>query len=189
MTGTPELQTLGSSAAVWQRYDRHVKADLWSTALRTSAGVYLVDPVTPDRDSLARFVADSHVLAVVITNENHVRDALAFGAPAFARFPLPGANVRSCELLPPEIQIVDVAGAAAGEIALVTATGELVVGDALINFEPYGFTFLPDKYCTDAKQMRRSLRQLLNHEFECILFAHGTPITRNARARLESLLS
>ena len=65
----------------------------------------------------------------------------------------------------------------------------MIVGDALINFEPYGFDFLPAKYCRDFKLMRRSLPKLLGYTFERMLFAHGTPILSGARAKLERLLA
>ena len=64
----------------------------------------------------------------------------------------------------------------------------MVVGDALINFEPYGFGLLPAKYCRDFKRMRQALTKLLDYSFERILFAHGTPILAGARERLEKLL-
>ena len=81
-------------------------------------------------------------------------------------------------------------GAVAGEIALYQPSnrGTLIVGDALINFEPHGFTFLPRKYCQNEKQMRHSLRQLVSRPAERILFAHGTPILSGATARLQQLL-
>lgn len=65
----------------------------------------------------------------------------------------------------------------------------MIIGDALINFEPYGFTFLPDKYCSDARELRASLRKLQSLSFERMLFAHGTPILANARERLTQLLA
>jgi glyoxylase-like metal-dependent hydrolase (beta-lactamase superfamily II) len=86
--------------------------------------------------------------------------------------------------------VLGIEGAAAGEIALHYApdSGTLIVGDALINFEPYGFTFLPGKYCSNEKEMRRSLQRLLGYEAERILFAHGTPILSGASDRLRELL-
>jgi glyoxylase-like metal-dependent hydrolase (beta-lactamase superfamily II) len=36
--------------------------------------------------------------------------------------------------------------------------------------------------------MRESLRQLLDFQFERILFAHGEPLTTNAHARLTEIL-
>ena len=67
--------------------------------------------------------------------------------------------------------------------------GTMVVGDALINFEPHGFALLPAKYCPNSKLMRRSLAKLLDYSFERMLFAHGTPILSGARASLEQLLA
>src|SRR5260370_40647858 len=81
-------------------------------------------------------------------------------------------------------------GAAAGEIVLHYAPsgGTLIVGDALINFEPYGFSFLPAKYCSNEKEMRRSLRKLLKYKADRILFAHWSPILSRATDPLHALL-
>jgi glyoxylase-like metal-dependent hydrolase (beta-lactamase superfamily II) len=65
--------------------------------------------------------------------------------------------------------------------------GTVIVGDALINFEPYGFTFLPAKYCSNQKQMLRSLRRLLDYKAKRMLFAHGTPILSGTTERLQAL--
>ena len=67
--------------------------------------------------------------------------------------------------------------------------GTMVVGDALINFEPHGFGLLPAKYCLDSKLMRRSLEKILDYAFDRMLFAHGTPILSGARQRTEQLLA
>jgi glyoxylase-like metal-dependent hydrolase (beta-lactamase superfamily II) len=89
-----------------------------------------------------------------------------------------------------ELRVIGIEGAAPGEIILHYAPGggTLIIGDALINFEPYGFTFLPNKYCSREKEMRRSLRKLLDYKTERILFAHGTPILSGASDRLQRLL-
>jgi hypothetical protein len=65
----------------------------------------------------------------------------------------------------------------------------MIMGDALINFEPHGFALLPAKYCRDSKLMRQSLPRLLERPFERMLFAHGTPILSGAHTRLEQLLA
>jgi hypothetical protein len=67
--------------------------------------------------------------------------------------------------------------------------GSIIVGDALIHFDPYGFTFLPAKYCTNHKEMRHSLRKLLHYRAERMFFAHGTPILSKAGERLKHLLN
>ena len=82
-------------------------------------------------------------------------------------------------------------GGAAGGTALHYDDngGTMVLGDALINFEPHGFGSLPAKYCLNRNLMHRSLRKLLDYAFERMLFAHGTPILTGARARVEQLLA
>jgi glyoxylase-like metal-dependent hydrolase (beta-lactamase superfamily II) len=89
------------------------------------------------------------------------------------------------------LRFIRIEGAAEGEFALYHPddAGTLIVGDALINFDPHGFTLLPRKYCTDQKQMIQSLRKLLDLDFARIFFAHGNPIMIRARERLESLLN
>ncbi len=89
-----------------------------------------------------------------------------------------------------DLEVIEIEGAVAGEIALYRPVdgGTMIIGDALINFEPYGFTFLPPKYCLDQKQMRRSLRKLVSYSFKRLLFAHGTPILSGAGDRLRQLL-
>jgi hypothetical protein len=85
---------------------------------------------------------------------------------------------------------VAIEGGPNGETAIHFAgtQGTMVIGDALINFEPYGFTLLPAKYCSNFKLMRRSLAKLLDYPFERMFFAHGMPILVHARDRLELLL-
>jgi glyoxylase-like metal-dependent hydrolase (beta-lactamase superfamily II) len=89
------------------------------------------------------------------------------------------------------LRVIGIDGAAPGEIALHYADnrGTLVVGDALVNFEPYGFSFLLPKHCSDGKQMRDSLPKLLHYKAERILFAHGTPILSNASEWFRGLLN
>ncbi len=187
-----EFHNLGFGLNIWQRYDSEVKADLFSTAITTNAGTILVDPIDSSAETLAIVPP---AIAIVVTNENHVRASeffsAKFSAPIFARPAAGISSARDPQELGDTLQIIDIDGAAPGEIALFSAGdgGTLVVGDALINFGSHGFTFLPAKYCTNQKLMRKSLRKLLDFNFERMLFAHGTPIMSNARDRLVALLA
>src|SRR5205085_11128967 len=89
-----------------------------------------------------------------------------------------------------ELEVLKVEGAVDGEIALYQASngGTLIVGDALINLEPYGFGLLPRKYCLNEKLIRSSLCELLARPAERMLFAHGMPVVSGATARLRRLL-
>ena len=182
-------------------YDANVKADLFSTAIHTAGGLYLVDPIAPDDARLAGVLKKAAVAGVIVTNVNHSRAAAAFAdrfsAPIYAHGAARGAidSPAVVELATgadtlPGLSTILIEGAPAGETALYCPDqgGTLIIGDALINFGSHGFTFLPAKYCSNPRLMRKSLRKLLAYQFERMLFAHGTPIIANARARFAELL-
>jgi glyoxylase-like metal-dependent hydrolase (beta-lactamase superfamily II) len=201
MTTADELHPVANTLLFWQAYDPEVKADLSSTAIATEDGLFLVDPI-PLADAAMKQLSQTRSLAgVIVTNANHLRASVQFAEqfdlPVFARpgtFPDTAPSrlteiengARICNSL----EVIAIEGAVPGEIVLNSSGNDaaLIVGDALINFEPYGFTFLPRKYCSNQKQMRQSLRKLLDRQAERILFAHGTPILSQASARLQQLL-
>ena len=136
-----------------------------------------------------------------MTNSNHYRAsaefAEQFSVPIFAhretfpdKMPRQFRRVADGHEICGELRAIGIEDAVPGEIVLHYAPGggTLIVGDALVNFEPYGFTFLPGKYCSNEKEMRRSLRKLLDYKAERMLFAHGTPILFGASDRLRGLL-
>jgi len=201
MAIVPKLVRVAPSLFFWQNYDPAVKADLFSTALATPNGNLLVDPI-PLHDSQLRLLSfHCSIAGIVVTNANHQRAATSysdrFSAPIFAqrdvfpdkkpsRFVEIASGTKICD----ELEVIAINGSVAGEIVLYQSAdgGTLITGDALINFEPYGFALLPRKYCANEKEMRQSLRKLLLYQAERILFAHGTPILSGASARLQQLL-
>ena len=187
--------------ALWHGYDPAVKADLYSTCVLAPRGAYLVDPIPLQSEALNELVGSGRVSGIIVTNSNHHRAsaqfAEQFSIPVFAlcetfsdKMPRQFRKVADGDEICDGLRVIGIEGAATGEIILQCTLddGTLIVGDALINFEPYGFTFLPSKYCSEAKLMRRSLRQLLRFDFERILFAHGAPILSAAKRKLEQLL-
>ena len=195
-----ELVQIAPSLLIWQTYDPALKADLFSTAITTRNGSFLVDPIPLADAALAQLLNAGSVSGVIVTNSNHLRASADFAArfsvPIFARaetFPgqaFPVTKVGDGGKICDELAVLGIEGAAASEIVLHSAPngGTLITGDALINFEPYGFTFLPRKYCSNEKQMRSSLRKLLAHKADRMLFAHGPPILSRAGERLQQLL-
>jgi glyoxylase-like metal-dependent hydrolase (beta-lactamase superfamily II) len=201
MRAATELIQVSPRVCVWQRYEAKVKAELFSTLLETAQGFLLIDPIPLQQDVLLSLFCGRPIAGIFITNANHHRAATKFaeefGARLFAHadtctaLKLPSATkLTHGQNLTSDIRALEIEGAAPGEMAIFFEAegGVIIVGDALINFEPYGFTFLPAKYCSNAKQMRRSLRRLLHYDFEKMLFAHGTPVIESARKRLEQLL-
>jgi Metallo-beta-lactamase superfamily len=201
MPSAPDLLQLTPALWLWQAFEPAVKSDLFASALKTGDGLFLIDPIPLPAASLEEMTAGTTVRAILLTNANHLRAAAdfarQFGRPILAAADVPDEfESAKREAIPADGKIaagvtaIPIEGAAVGEVAFHFADdgGTLVLGDALINFEPYGFTFLPPKYCADQRQMRRSLRRLLDWPCQRLLFAHGTPILSDARARLETLL-
>ncbi|HEY1582115.1 MAG TPA: hypothetical protein VGF73_03330 [Chthoniobacterales bacterium] len=202
MPKASELLQPAKSVWLWQAYDPAVRSDLFSTAVKTSAGLFLIDPIPLAAGQLKELAAMGSVAGIFITNLNHCRAAAdfarrfevtIFAAESVSReFQRENIGTNSdCDSLGRGITAIAIEGAATGETVFhfVDDGGTMVVGDALINFEPYGFTFLPAKYCSDQKQMRRSLARLLDWPFQRLFFAHGTPILHSARQQLETLLA
>jgi glyoxylase-like metal-dependent hydrolase (beta-lactamase superfamily II) len=97
-------------------------------------------------------------------------------------------------LLPNEllygIQAIPIPGATRGETAFFSSAGIMVIGDAVINVSAEsGLELLPEKYCTNAKQNRASLHQLLAFDFHLLTMAHGAPVVDRAKPKLASLLN
>jgi hypothetical protein len=201
MREASDFDRITSDIAIWHGYDPAVKAELYSTSLVSSDGSYLVDPILLQHGALDEMIGSAPVAGIIVTNSNHHRAsahfAEQFSVPIIARVDAfldeqPGKlkQVVDGDEICDGLSVISIIGAAAGEMVLHYALngGTLIIGDALINFEPYGFTFLPAKYCSNHKQMRHSLRKLLDYKAERILFAHGTPILSRATERLHGLL-
>lgn len=201
MAVAEEITQIGDGLWFWQAYDSAVKADLSSCAVLTSDGLVLVDPIELAPAALAELTNDARIAAIVITNSNHQRSSemyqLRFNAPLVAH----SETIAACELcnvnavsdretIASELLVVAIDGAPSGEIALYLPRGggSMIIGDAVINFGSSGFALLPPKYCSNQKQMRRSLRRLLDRDFERMFFAHGTPVLRGAKERLQALV-
>jgi glyoxylase-like metal-dependent hydrolase (beta-lactamase superfamily II) len=201
MPSTSEFQRLSPALALWHAFDRSAKADLFSTAVSNTHSTCLIDPITPNAADLSQLHTYKPIQAIVVTNQNHWRASAQLSqelsVPIFAdgAAQIPEAErlfspVAHGDRVGGSLLVIAIDGAAPGEIALLSEVdgGTLIVGDALINFEPYGFTFLPAKYCVNQKKMKNSLRRLLDYEFQRVLFAHGLPILSGAQARLGMLL-
>ena len=201
MLEAAELQQVTRSIWLWQAYDPAIKSDLFSCALLTPIGLFLVDPIRLAPAAFAELKTGGRPAGVLVTNSNHLRYSAVlaqqeqipiFAAQAVTRQPggIKMRALRDRAEIGPALMAITIEGAVEGELAFHFADqgGTLVVGDALINVKPYGFSLLPAKYCADQRQMRHSLRRLLDFAFERLLFAHGEPLVRAARTRLEALL-
>ena len=195
-----EFAQVRPNLAIWQTHDKTAKADLFSSALTVQDGVFVIDPIEIADHPLDQLIGTHPIAGIIVTNGNHFRSAdtyiRRFSVPLFAhrnslpkRAPPGFIEIGDGSRIGNELEVIMIEGAGPGEVALYHAgdNGTLIVGDALINFEPYGLALLPEKYCENIKQMRESLRKLFRYDAERILFAHGMPILSGVTARLRQL--
>ncbi|HYR22044.1 MAG TPA: hypothetical protein VEP30_03845 [Chthoniobacterales bacterium] len=186
---------------VWQYYDAAVKAELSSSAILASGKIYLVDPILLEAAQLDCLRQKAPPAGIIVTNANHARASayyskelsvpiLAQRASFRGKKPPQFVEITGGRKICDDLDVIAIEGAVAGEIAVYDPLngGTLIIGDALINFDPLGLTVLPRKYCLNERQLRQSLWERLTRPAERMLFAHGTPILSGANAHLRRLL-
>lgn len=198
MSAAADFREIAEGVFVWSVYEPAVKCDCGSTAFVTSEGLVLVDPI--ELVSLATLANLHRPCAIILTSGNHERAAAAYreqlGVPIFA----PSAATEELlalkvnhvfapgDLLPGGLQAIALSSAGPGEVAIF-GDGVLCMGDALINLLSTGFALLPEKYCVNPGELRNDVRKLLSYDFHILTFAHGDPIAKDAKTRLQQLLA
>jgi glyoxylase-like metal-dependent hydrolase (beta-lactamase superfamily II) len=194
MKPVPDFHQITSDLFVWHGYNPECKTDCTSTAIRTPDGFVLIDPVRLEEQAIERIVGEDKVVAVLLTNGNHLRGSLyekerldvPICAPNGAQGIIPVDRVVSDgELLWETLRAIALPGGSPGETAY-HAPGVVVIGDAVTNLD--GLQVLPEKYCADLPLLINSLRALRALPFDIACFAHGLPIIGKAREKLAKIL-
>ena len=169
--------------------------------VRHAEGNLCIDPVPPSDESLAD-IARMGVARILLTNRNHSRAANLVRERTGARtliHPDDAAHARSLgaevdgelgigEKIGP-LTVVAVPGKSPGEVALHWPERKLlIVGDAVIGNPPGHCGLLPEKVMDDPAHLRRSVRKLLDLEFDALLVGDGASILHDAKLRLKDLL-
>lgn len=197
MAKAEEFQTVNANLCVWSAYSNECKTDLWSAAYAQQGSLVLVDPIELAEPAWKELLQLGEPRAILLTNGNHLRDAAHYRA--LCRIPV-AASVHARHEIGKDVDVVlignevihglkpiGIPGAGPGEMAFLSKEGILLLGDAIINLK--GETqVLPDKYAVDPKQNRESLKKLLDLSFETVTFAHGLPVTQNAKEALRKVI-
>jgi hypothetical protein len=188
---------------VWGRYDGLIRTWMHSTALRVeSGGWWILDPIVLAgaewREWMEALTVDGGVRGYVITNGNHERDLgrwrQRFEAAVFAHREAAndlGFGVDEAlevgRVLAGGSEVVGMRGGGPGEVALLREGVSVHFGDGLLNLEETGFAFLPEKYCSDASELRRSVSRLAGCSANVATFAHGSPLWGDVGQRMRVL--
>jgi hypothetical protein len=195
-----ELQAVSGTLFHWSVYDPACKCEVGSIAVKVASGLVVVDPVPLADEAWAELTATAPLRAVLLTNGNHVRDAETLRKKHAVPIVTAIGTHKAVAPLVPDVTLLEneliygaaaipIPGATAGETAFLFAEGVLALGDAVIHLDSEkGLELLPDKYCDDPRENRRSLARLLDLDFHTLTFAHGLPLTQHARERLRALV-
>lgn len=196
MKPVPEYQQVAGDLFVWHGYNPDCKTDCSSTAVQTSEGFVLIDPVRLEEQAIERMVGHDKIAAVLLTSGNHWRGTayekerldIPVYAPEGARADVQADHwVKDGEILFGKIKAIGLPGGGPGETAYFTP-GTLILGDALVNLDV--LSILPDKYCENPRLLRESLKGLTALEYDIVCFAHGLPITDGTgKAAIQALVS
>jgi glyoxylase-like metal-dependent hydrolase (beta-lactamase superfamily II) len=192
------LEEISPGIFRWAAFSQIHRVELNSHAVLADGGLLVFDPIPLAAESESRLNAIAGPRALVLTNGNHLRASPAWSA----RF---GARVwsQTPDLFPADLDIGHwplinpppfagwnahpLPGGAPGETAFLNAGLSLAIfGDSVVNLPGRTLELLPDQYCTDPRQLRRSLKGLPS--FERALFAHGQPLHPGASDRIAALL-
>jgi glyoxylase-like metal-dependent hydrolase (beta-lactamase superfamily II) len=195
-----ELQAVSDSLYHWSVYDPAIKCELGSIAVKVASGLVVVDPIPLAGEAWAELLAGSPLRAILLTNGNHVREAETLRRRHQVPIVTSVTAHKALAPLVPDVTLLEnelvygasaipIPGATAGETAFHFDNGVLALGDAVINLDSEkGLELLPDKYCDDPRENRRSLGKLLALDFHTLTFAHGLPVTQRAKEKLRTLL-
>jgi hypothetical protein len=196
-----EFQAVSDSLFCWSFYNPEIKTEMSSTAVKVSSGLVVIDPAPLVEEAWSELLALAPLRAILLTNANHPREAEALRAKHQVPIVTSLPGYKAVAPLRPDVVLLEtellygasaipVPGGAEGETAFHFESGVLVIGDAVINLDSEkGLELLPDKYCEDPRQLRASLRQLLELDFHTLTFSHGLPVTQKAREKLSALLT
>jgi glyoxylase-like metal-dependent hydrolase (beta-lactamase superfamily II) len=165
----------------------------------------LLDPIAPE-DGLGWFEADREPNAIALTNRHHHRDAERFcaefeigavlvpesGLHEFAGKDLEVRGYAVGEEIVPGIVCHEVGAICPDDMALeIRSAGALALADGLINEDGVGF--VPDHLMDEPEQTKRKLaasfENLLDVDFDTLLFAHGEPIVGGGKQALRDFLA
>lgn len=187
----------------WSWFSDEKKLDFNGLFLTIGEHRVLVDPPPMKPEDVLQVKRGGRVDYILITNRDHLREAVTYKAEFTCQLWLPDADApqmdvkpdktyRDGELLPGGIWAIHLHDQKSpGECALFIQQGKgiIIVGDALIGKQPGAVSMLPAEKYADAAKARDGLRRLLKYNFDSLLVGDGTSILSGARPVVETALN
>jgi glyoxylase-like metal-dependent hydrolase (beta-lactamase superfamily II) len=196
------METILGDVITWSWFSEPHGYNFNSLLIPDLDGNFCIDPVEPN-DQVMKELVQTGVDSILLTNRNHVRavnkirdhtGARCYIHPADAAYAKGQGAALDDELLDGEtigpFKVIGVSGKSPGEIALLwPARKTLIVGDAVIGNPPGRLSLLHERVMDDPAGLRRSVRQLLELDFDTILVGDGVHIIGDAKNRLKELVA
>jgi glyoxylase-like metal-dependent hydrolase (beta-lactamase superfamily II) len=192
---------------VWHWMAMHPKIGFPVSSYYVAESGTVLDPMVPPAEGLAWFGEERGVQWLALTNRHHDREADRYcaefdlgpvlvpesGLHEFEDKPLDVRSYAPGEEIIPGILVHEVGAICPDDMALeIRSAGALAMADALVHFED-GVRFVRDSYMDDPPETKRklaaSLDNLLDVDFDTLLFAHGEPIVGGGKQVLRDFLA
>jgi glyoxylase-like metal-dependent hydrolase (beta-lactamase superfamily II) len=195
------METILGDVLTWSWFSEPHGYNFNSLLIPDLDGNICIDPVEPNDQVMSELV-QMGVDSILLTNRNHVRaanrvrehtGARCYIHPEDAAYAKGQGAVLDGELQDGEsigpLKVIGVSGKSPGEVAFLwPARKTLIVGDAFVGNPPGRLSLLRERVMDDPARLRRSVQQLLAHEFDTILVGDGVHIVGDAKNRLKELV-
>lgn len=187
----------------WSWFSEEKKLDFNGHLLTVSEHRILVDPPPMASEELAQSRRGGQVDYILLTNRDHVREAMTLQTEFHCQVWVPEADApemaikadktyKDGELLAGGIWAIHLNDQKSpGESALFLQQGKgiMIVGDALIGKPPGAVGMLLAEKYADAAKAREGLKRLLKYNFDTLLVGDGAAILTGAKPVVEKFLA
>lgn len=189
----------------WTARHPHIHADVSSYFFAESGT--LLDPMIPPGDGVEWFGGDHQARVIALTNRHHDRDSAKLcaalglgpvlvpdsGLHEFEGKDLEVAGYAPGEEIIPGIVAHEVGAICPDDMALeIRSAGALALADGLVHIGGQ-VRFVSDGLMDDPAETKRGLarsfEELLDVDFDTLLFAHGLPIVGSGKQALREFLA
>ncbi len=186
----------------WSRFDEARNIDFHSVIWVRQGGNVIVDPLPLSEHDEKHLKALGGAALVVVTNSDHVRDAVRVAELTGARIAGPRAEREAfpiaCSLWLgegdqpiPGLEVLEMRGSKTpGELALLVGDHTLITGDLVRAQQGGALTLLPPQKLTDRAAAVDCVRLLLDRtQLKAVLTGDGWPIFRDGHRVLRELVA
>jgi glyoxylase-like metal-dependent hydrolase (beta-lactamase superfamily II) len=185
----------------WSTFNPERNLDFHSVLWVRAGGNVAFDPLPQTEHDRAHLDSLGKLAWIVITNSDHVRDAVGLAAHSGAQlagplgeradFPVPCDRwLGDGDVLVTGLEAFALQGSKTpGELALLIDDDTLITGDLLRAHEAGRLTLLPDVKLSDKARALAEIERLTARDINAVLVGDGWPVFRDGRRALLELLA